>query len=255
MRTLPPANTASAGSRPCSGERASPRAVASSFSRRAAHARCDRGARVGRAPRPAGPQLAGKLGAPELDPHPLGRQPEPVGRDLGQDRVGARCRCRSCPTGRRRCRPPPAAPAPLSAPGNACGSRPPCRSRPATDRRARSPGAAGRRSQPNRRAPSRRHSTRLPVAEGHVRVSGSTVGSFRIRSSTGSIPSACGQLVHRRLDREQARRLARRADVLAARQVERRQPVAASAGGARRRGCASWRRSARRTPRRGWCAW
>ena len=51
-----------------------------------------------------------------------------------------------------------------------------------------------------------------------------------------------GQFVHRRLDREQARRLARRADVLAARQIELDAAGGASAGSARHRARApTWR--------------
>ena len=50
------------------------------------------------------------------------------------------------------------------------------------------PGTALRRSQPKRRAPSRRQPTRLRLAKGTPR-SGSRAGSLRIRSSIGSRPS------------------------------------------------------------------
>ena len=96
--------------------------------------------------------------------------------------------------------------------------------------------SAGRRSQPNRRAPSRMHSTRRRSLNGTPRlgmdrrlVQDAQLDRIHARASSASSSIADSTA-------QQARRLARRAHVLAARQVELAPAGAASAGWARRRG-------------------
>ena len=109
--------------------------------------------------------------------------------------------------------------------GTACGSRPPCRSRPASGRRCTLAGLR-RPALPAEPARAFAHALDEPaIAERDCRVSGWTSGSFRMRSSIGSMSERIRQLVHRGLDREQSGRFARRADVFAARQIELDQPV------------------------------
>ena len=78
-------------------------------------------------------------------------------------------------------------------------------------------------------------------------LSGSTSGSLRMRSSIGSSPQRDGQLVHRRLQREHARALARRAHPRRRRHVERGRGGGSCGGSAPRTSRAWPPPSARRT--------
>ena len=149
----------------------------------------DRRAPGGRPRRAAGHRGHGVGGVADQDVDVVDGHVEGVGGDLRERPSRRRCRCRrrrSRPcSGRRR-----TGSGRWTAPAGRWGrstTRPRCRS--ASRSCLRTPGRGSRRTTRTARAPRRRHSTRCLLENGFP-LSGSTWASLRIRSSTGSMPSA-----------------------------------------------------------------
>ena len=108
--------------------------------------------------------------------------------------------------------------------GDGVGRRPPCRM-PISQSPSRGERGAGSRSgQPKRSAPRRRHSAQ-PVAGPGVAAAGRRRRGCAAAARRGSSPSCVRELVHRALQREHARRLARAAGERRRHRVAADEPV------------------------------